>query len=327
MKRYLFLGGVSIILLSGVGYWYFFGRKKDEETSIEEFNTNNYNQVEEPVKPKKPSQPKKPTSGSTSTTPVTTNSATNSSVETKIIFPSTNEYPIKKGSKKEYVKQLQLAIMKLYGESILKKYGADGDFGTETKTALSSKGYPTTVDEATYKKIMSLAYPPVTTVVTPASISPTDKENIDIAKNLWFYATTKKLNPLLEQLKRIKNVAHYVKVNELFKTIRLNGVRQTIVNGSLSSFSDNTSKQFISEALRNIGLKYYDEKWNLSGVDERKIITSQETTICSIDGSCNVRVPGETVLGVEVIRGKFNTRFRALNNQILYVPTKHIRYV
>jgi hypothetical protein len=324
LKKYIFLGGLGIVLIGGFSYWYFFGKKRSDEEGSDDVTDFSADQVDVPkALPKPKSTPKQlPSSPKTA---ASTNSNPSTNDQTKVVLPLSSEYPIKKGSKKVYIKQLQEALIKLYGKDLLKKFGADGDFGSETKNALKSKGYPIEIDEASYKKIIQQAYPePLKTV---DQISASDKENIDITKNLWLYATTKKLNPLLDQLKRIKSVAHYVKVNELFKTIRLNGVRQTIVNGALSSFSDNTSKQFISEALRNIGLKYYDEKWNLSGVDERKIITSQETTICSIDGSCNVRVPQQTVLGVEVIRGKFNTRFRALDNQILYVPTKHIRYV
>lgn len=308
-KKFIFLGlGFGILAIGGFSYWYFVGREKGDTSK------DLPNSFEDDT-PKTTPKPK--------TAPKTSASAPTPKQETptKIIVPSSKDFPIKKGSKKELIKQVQEALMKIYGKSILPAYGADGDFGSETKAALASKGFPTEVDETTYKKLTEESSPSAASNITDA-----DKENIDIAKNIWVSATTKKLTPLLEQLKRIKDVAHYVKVNELFKTIRLGGVRQTIVNGSLSSFSDATSKQFISEALKNIGLKYYDEKWNLSGIDERKIITNQETTICSIAG-CAQRVPEQTVLGIELTRGRHNTRFRALNNQILYVPTKHIQYV
>ncbi|MGZ4038061.1 MAG: hypothetical protein ACXVPQ_09565 [Bacteroidia bacterium] len=100
------------------------------------------------------------------------------------------------------------------------------------------------------------------------------KDRIDIAKNIWLYCTTKKLDSVLSQLDRITNVAEYIKVNALFKTIPLKGKKQTIVTGVLSSFTDSTSKQLINTALRKIGLKYNDDSgvWSLSGIDEDIII-------------------------------------------------------
>ncbi|HON92811.1 MAG TPA: peptidoglycan-binding domain-containing protein [Sedimentisphaerales bacterium] len=50
-------------------------------------------------------------------------------------------WPLKKGSKGAGVKMLQQALIDLYGSSILPRYGADGDFGSETESALISKGY------------------------------------------------------------------------------------------------------------------------------------------------------------------------------------------
>lgn len=100
------------------------------------------------------------------------------------------------------------------------------------------------------------------------------KERIDIAKNLWLYCTTKKLDSVLSQLDRIANVSEYTKVNAMFKTIPLKGKKQTIVSGVLTSFSDATSKQLINAALRKIGLKYNDDsgQWSLSGLEEAAII-------------------------------------------------------
>src|SRR5437899_11515365 len=43
-----------------------------------------------------------------------------------------SEFPLAKGSKGNNVRLLQEALIAKYGKSILPKYGADGDFGTET---------------------------------------------------------------------------------------------------------------------------------------------------------------------------------------------------
>lgn len=53
-----------------------------------------------------------------------------------------SDFPLKKGSKGSLVQRLQLAI----GTSNLPKFGADGDFGTETQTALKAITGKTQVD-------------------------------------------------------------------------------------------------------------------------------------------------------------------------------------
>jgi hypothetical protein len=55
--------------------------------------------------------------------------------------PST-EFPLKKGSKGALVKRLQLAL----GKDKLPKFGADGDFGTETQNAVKAATGKTQVD-------------------------------------------------------------------------------------------------------------------------------------------------------------------------------------
>lgn len=44
-------------------------------------------------------------------------------------------FPLQKGNKGSKVKELQLALLK-YDKNILPKYGADGDFGSETEAAV-----------------------------------------------------------------------------------------------------------------------------------------------------------------------------------------------
>jgi peptidoglycan hydrolase-like protein with peptidoglycan-binding domain len=53
-----------------------------------------------------------------------------------------SEFPLKKGSKGASVKRLQLAL----GKDKLPKFGADGDFGTETQNAVKAATGKTQVD-------------------------------------------------------------------------------------------------------------------------------------------------------------------------------------
>ena len=65
-----------------------------------------------------------------------------------------DEFPLKKGSKGNRVTQLQTAIVKKFGASALPKYGVDGMFGNEVAAALVRAKMPTTIDQATYTKIV-----------------------------------------------------------------------------------------------------------------------------------------------------------------------------
>jgi hypothetical protein len=52
---------------------------------------------------------------------------------------SSADFPLTSGSNNAMVKQLQNALIAAYGSSILPKYGADGDWGSETTTAVKNK--------------------------------------------------------------------------------------------------------------------------------------------------------------------------------------------
>lgn len=301
-KVYVVLGiTLGALSLAGLGYWYF-KNKREDVNELEESNIPEH-KVEETSIPAI-QQPK--ISAPKTSTP-------------------TSKFPIKYGSKGELVKQIQTELIKKYGAQIMPKYGADGYYGKEMETALTSKGFAKVIDVAEYNRILALNTT-TTPVTNTASAAITTDTKIDIAKNVWLYASTKNLTKLLEQLKRIKTVEDYKGVNELFKTIRLNGIRQTIVNGTLSSFSDATSKQIIRAEFLRMGLKYDGAQWSLSGIPERRLITKMPTTIRSFSNA-ELDVPANTLLGVEVGKTGDRTTFKTINHELLTVPTKHIQYV
>lgn len=263
-KRNIIVGvGFGLLAITGFGYWYFAARKKNTEISQDDFLKEISQEQNSTPKTKPKSNTTKPPAPQTKPGPPT------SSIGNK-------NFPIKFRSKGPLVKQIQEALIKTYGKSILPAHGADGDYGSELKAALTSKGFPAVIDEITFKKIVGTPIPPTQNIPNDG-LSPAVKENIDIAKNIWLNATIKKFDALLEQLKRIKSVDQYSKINAIFKTIRLRGVRQTIVNAALSTFSDVTSTQLITSALQAIGLKYYDEQWHLSGLFNRQFNSHQKT--------------------------------------------------
>ncbi len=302
-NTYVFLGiALGTLSLAGLGYWYFKGRKQNDGENNESYSVNQ--EVEQ-----------------------SETTATPSYIPAPNISNPVNSFPIKFGSKGDLVKQIQNELLKKYGKAILPKYGADGYYGKELESALISKGFPKTIDLAEFNKILAIntkGSEPNTT--NSSELATSTKEKIDIAKNVWLFCTTKNLSKLLEQLKRIKTVEDYKGVNDLFKTIRLDGVRQTIVNGTLNSFSDDTSKQLIRQEFIRVGLKYDGDKWSLSGLYSRQLKTKVPTTIRSFSNA-ELTVPENTLLGVEITSFGGITTFKTINHELLTVPTNHIKYV
>lgn len=292
-KTYMFLGiTIGVLSLAGFGYWYFKGRDG--------------NGTDDNVFPNIASGEDKASA-------------------TKPHVASVNsKFPLKLRSKGTLVKQVQEALIKKYGKSILPKYGVDSDFGTELEIALVAKGFSKIVDEATFHKLLALNETSTDDAIKPVEY--TIKTKVDVTKNIWLSITIKKLDQLLQQLKRIQSVEQYKQINELFKKLIIKGRKQTIVGASLSVFDDATSKQLLTAEFTRMGLKYNGDQWTLEGRFNRRIITRQPTTIRSIVNA-ELDVPENTMLGIEVESMSGITTFRAINNELLTVPTKHINYV
>ncbi len=65
-----------------------------------------------------------------------------------------DSFPLKRGSKGNRVTQLQNALVKKFGASILPKYGVDGMFGKEVEAALVRAKLPTSINESTYNSFV-----------------------------------------------------------------------------------------------------------------------------------------------------------------------------
>jgi hypothetical protein len=97
----------------------------------------------------------------------------------------------------------------------------------------------------------------------------------------------------------MQSVEDYTSANEVFKKDRINGVRQTIVNGLLNIFTTDTQKQQIKFEFLRIGLQFDGNKWSLSGFDGKSIVTTENTTVW-VNATEGVKVPARMVLGNEV---------------------------
>lgn len=223
--------------------------------------------------------------------------------------PRNDDFPLKKGSKGANVKALQQYLLSKLGASALGKSGADGDFGTKTEDALKKAGLSTVIDETTFNVLTKGSSP------DPSST----------ATQLYTAAVKKDFTKVISLLKTIRNTSEYSTVSEVFKNYRINGVRQTLVNGMLSSFSDEKQKQAIRLAFSNMGLKYDGSKWSLSGIDEANMLITVRPTRIWKSPKESVSVPANMVLGKEVTKRGNYTLFKNHNHYFL-VQSPHVGY-
>lgn len=225
-----------------------------------------------------------------------------------------SDFPLKKGSKGELVRQMQQALIDKYGSSILPKYGADGDFGSETLNALKKKGYPTTITESTFNVL-----------VQGGGSGGSKASASSLAQKLYDAATAKNLTSVLSLLKKISNKDEYQQVSNSFLDHRLHGVRQTLVNGLLNSFASEDQKEKIRMEFIRMGLQYDGSKWSLSGFDGRSIVTKEAATVW-VSPTQSVSVPALMVLGNEVTQRLDYTLFEN-NGKYFLVKTQSVNYL
>ena len=242
---------------------------------------------------------------------------TKGNTETKDNTSYSSDFPLKKGSKGEKVRALQQALIDKYGSSILPKYGADGDFGSETLNALKKKGLSATISESTFNVITQGPGDGAANTNTSAIVA--------LAEKLYNAASAQNLNSVLSLLKNINGKDHYQQVSNSFMQHRLHGVRQTLVNGLLNSFSNEDQKQKIRFEFIRIGLQYDGSKWSLSGFDGQAIVTKEPATVW-VTATESIQVPALMVLGNEVTKRLDYTLFEN-NNKYFLIKTQSIKYL
>lgn len=222
-----------------------------------------------------------------------------------------DDFPLKKGSKGAKVKALQNALIAKNGKSILPRYGADGDFGSEMATALKKLNLPDSIDESAYH------------VIVQSSSSSFDAGAL--AKNLYKDAVNKNISGVIASLGKMSSKEDYSAVSGEFKKLTLRGVSQTLVNGLLGSFSDESEKQQIRMEFIRMGLKYDGTKWSLSGLDGFQVITTEPTTVWRSPRE-GAKVPAKMILGIEIAQSGEFTLFEN-NGKKFIVKTSTIKYL
>jgi len=206
---------------------------------------------------------------------------------------STREgFPLRRGSKGDNVRILQEALIRKYGANILPKYGADGSFGAEMVAALRKLKMPGTISETFFN---------VLTQSTGSNSASTGTDLSALSGKLYNATMRRDFATVLSLLGNIKSSADYTTVSNGFQQYRINGVRQTLVNGLLNVFSADSQKQQLRLAFATIGLQYDGNRWAISGLNGPPIITVIPTKIW-VTPTMAVDVPARMLLGQEVAR-------------------------
>lgn len=220
-----------------------------------------------------------------------------------------DDFPLKKDSKGPRVKSLQDSLIAKYGREILPRYGADGDFGNELQSALKKLSLPMVIDESTFNVI-----------VKASTANPKE-----IAKQLYKDAVNRNLAAVISSLKKIRSQEEYSQVSREFQNYRIGGVRQTLVNGILNSFSDEKQKQQIRMEFTRMGLKYDGSKWSLSGTDGLTVITKERTIVWRTPSE-GAKVPAKMILGTEIATREGFTLFEN-NGKKFLVKSTAVKYL
>lgn len=228
------------------------------------------------------------------------------------------EFPIKRGSKGEKVKAIQTVLA---SKGLLAASDVIGQYGPKTEAALIKAGFPTAIDENAFNTITAKATEP--TVAPPSP--PPSIDASKFAQALYASAISKNFSAAISVLKLMKTTGDYSAVSDKFKTYFIGGVRKTLVNGMLDAFSSIDQKAEIKQAFLNMGLKYDGNKFSLSGLPDRGIITKQKTTVYD-QTLCGIPVEKNTILGIEAGRRGNYTQFRNKGRYFL-VPTQNINYL
>jgi hypothetical protein len=334
MKWYV-LTGIAVAgtaVAAGLGYFILAPRRKNDESDPQIRFTGE--QLPDPESPPRNAAPSAP--------------------------PVSSDFPIKRGSRGEYVRNLQNALIQKYGATILPKYGADGSWGSEMDKALTSKGLKTIIDQTTYTDYITGNFGGTSNNTsapkTTASSITNDIKNllvptwvvdakVGIGYKIFDAAKAKNLPATLALLKSLNNLTDYASASKGFQlrpwkvTTSLPllipiPTRYTLVSGLFDSFTSQNDKNQIRAELRRIGLKEtvknsdpanYDSTWSLSGLGKahRNIRTTMRAIIS--DGfNIRVEIPARTILGQWLSSGNGYTRFRSADGRDLYVRSNAV---
>lgn len=223
-------------------------------------------------------------------------------------------FPLQKGSKGNLVRKLQNALITLLGKSSLPKYGADGDFGSETEAALQKDGSPTVVEESRFNLIIARA----------ADMLKKLGQDLYNAVDAGNYTLAKEL------LAKIKTAGEYDTASKAFKEqFGIFSTTKSIVEGLLQKFSSESQRDELRNEFLRIGLIYDGNAWSLppvlDGLETYNLITTCQTHVW-VTAEDTVTVDAGTLLG-KMIMERFGYTCFENNGKKFLVNAHSVRYV
>ncbi|MCB9234079.1 MAG: hypothetical protein H6581_20650 [Bacteroidia bacterium] len=242
-----------------------------------------------------------------------------------------DSFPLRFGSKGLRVKQLQQALIKAYGPSILPKWKDDGDWGNETQTALSSKGWPTLYNsQAELDAAMQKSAPGNSSRFNPELVAKTIRNAIN-SKNLSSFTITK------DQLILLKSPSDYKAVSDSLQTGTILGVRRNLVNALVGDSMPwpVAAKTYFKGELTRMGLEYDagNDRWSLPAlgfvspqIAGRRLISATNATVW--DGNKHLfEVPPGLYLGVATRQENGVTEFLTSKDRKFYAQSNSLSVV
>lgn len=299
-KTKAFLIGGSVVL-AGVGIYMIYRLRKKETNSVSNSDMERIINTS-------------PSPSATLPAPSTNNSSSSKTSSPSGILPMDSGFPLQKGSKGKLVKKLQNALMTIHGKSILPKYGADGDFGSETETALQKDGSPTIIEESRFNLIIARA----------ADILKTLGQELYNAVEIGNYSLATEL------LAKVKTAGEYDIASKAFKAkFGIFSNTKSIVEGLLQKFSSESQRTELRNEFLRIGLIYDGNAWSLpavlDGLDTYNLITTCQTHIW-VTAENTVAVDAGTLLG-KMVMERFGYTCFENNGKKYLVDAQTVRYV
>ncbi len=287
-QKKILIASIAVAATGVLGYfgWKYYLKKKEEKDN-EEIKPGSPVFIPPPVYQPPPVPPRKNTPTRDSPGKGGKKS-TGNNMDNYRPEPPASDFPLKPGSKGEKVKRLQEALIEKHGKQVFPKYGADGMFGKEMAAGLAKLKLPATISESVFNVL----------------VQGNEGATGTLAAQLVKAAEQKDFNKAISLLQQIKNQEGYNEVSDQFKKFRIKGgVRQTLVNGMLNTFSKPQEKESIRLQFLRMGLQYDGKKWSLSGLDGLPLVTIRAARVW-INATQSIEVPARMVLGNEITRKK-----------------------
>jgi hypothetical protein len=292
-KTKYILIGLGVVALTGTALYLVTRRKSNEQFDVDNLPTST---PQTTVMPKVPAAP--------SLSPRYSPSA-----------PSSPGFPLKVGSSGELVKNLQEALIKKYGASILPQWGADGQWGSELQNALIDKKLPTVIDSKQYEKMIA------------GNIGTNKFDPVGVTKYLFQAIAKKDFGKADRVLGWIHTKDGYRAVdNETRRILTAKGNNWGILESLFGRFTSKSQVKKLNAHFHRIGLRYDGSNWSLYGIDQPQLRSLCSTKVWNSNGQ-SIRVPENTILGEFVEAGNGITKFRTLDDKLLYASTKTLCYV